>query len=329
MPESAAARPGAGHDTAPILVTGANGFVARAVCKRLTATNRPWLGVARELPQGSVDGASVVAVGDYAHVDWQPLFRDIDCVVHVAALTEPARGQPQPGAADYLLANRDVTRRLAEAAVAASVRRIVLVSSIKVCGESTPRGQPFSVNAPHSPSGAYAQSKAAGEEVLWSALRHTRTEGVVLRPTIVYGPGARGNFAALVNAIVHGWPLPLRSIDNRRSMLYVHNAAAAIEAAVDRPPLAGRSWPVADLECVSTSELAVVIAQCLNRRTRLFHVPRPLFHFLARAARKPGIATRLFDSLEVDAAAFWTAAALRPPYTQRAAFAETIAKWQS
>ena len=305
-------------------VTGANGSLARALCARLDASGVRWKGVVRETPQGRAPIASITAVGDYVTADWRPLVDSVDCIVHVAALTERGGSGGPPSRDEYLAANREVTRSIADAAAGAGVRRIVLVSSIKACGEATLPGAPLQVDAPHAPLGDYAASKAAGETALASALAGSAVEHVVLRPTIVYGPGARGNFATLATAIRRGWPLPLRGVRNRRSLLYLGNAAAALEAAIDAPALAGHAWPLADLEVVSTEALALAIGHALGRPARLFRVPPPAFRTLARAIGRPGIATRLFESLEVDSAPLWHAVGIAPR-TQREAFAETLA----
>jgi nucleoside-diphosphate-sugar epimerase len=221
-----------------------------------------------------------------------------------------------------------VTRRLCDAAVRAKVRRILLASSVKVYGESTRKGRPFRAGDPASPRDAYAHSKAEAERVLWRACEGTRVEGVVLRLPLTYGAGVKGNFLTLIEAIAAGRRLPLAGIGNRRSLLNVDNAVSAIVSALTVPALAGQTLPIADKESVSTSELAERLGKALGVPTRLFHLPAPLLRVGAALTGKRAVASRLLESLEVDAQRFCELAGWSQPYTVDEGLAATAAWWR-
>ena len=313
-----------------VLVTGAHGFIGRALCRHLAS-----LGVARVIAVRDVGigiiGAGAAIVGDLAAADWDETLAGVDSVVHLAGrahvLKAPDDYEPKDPT-PYLVANVHVTRRLCDAAVRAKVRRIVFASSVKVYGESTPKGQPFRAGDPAAPRDAYALSKAEAERVLWQACAGTATQGVVLRLPLTYGAGVKGNFLTLIEAVAAGRRLPLAGIGNRRSLLNVDNAVSAIAAALTAPALAGQTLPIADKESVSTSELAVRLGNALGVPARLFHLPTPFIRAGATLAGKRSIAARLLGTLEVDPQEFCSLASWTQPRTLDQGLAATAAWWR-
>lgn len=311
-----------------LLVTGANGFIGRALCARLTAARAPYVGVVRALPPGEGASRDIVALGDFAAADWASVLDGVDTIVHLAGRARVMPGGDASDPTPFVVANVHVTRRLLDAALQAGVRRVVLASTIKVYGEATLPGKPFRAGDPTAPQDAYAHSKAGAEHVLWRACRDGAIEGVALRFPLTYGPGVKGNFARLLDAVAAERRLPLGAIDNRRTLLYVGNAVSAIEAAMVMPALAGETLPVADAESVSTSELALRLARELDVAPRLFHVPG----FVLRAGgmllgRRASLA-RLLGTLEVDAGRFREIARWTPPFTLDQGLAATAAWWR-
>jgi nucleoside-diphosphate-sugar epimerase len=313
-------------ERASVLVTGAHGFIGRALCNHLTSIGVAHVAAVRASQPG--DGASVVEVGDFAAADWDGVLAGVDSIVHLAGrahvLDARAAGDPTP----FVVANVHVTRRLCAAAVRANIRRIVLASTVKIYGEVSPARRPFRAGDPAAPDDAYAHSKAEAERVLWEACAVSAIEGVVLRFPLTYGAGVKGNFLALTEAIAAGKKLPLAGIDNRRSLLNVANAVSAIVMALNVPSLAGETLPVADSESVSTSDLALRLGIALGVPARLFHLPAPLLHAGAALANKRAIAARLLGSLEVDSARFRELAAWTPPHTLDEGLAATAAWWR-
>ena len=262
---------------ARILVTGATGFIGSAACPVLAARGF------------DVRAASRAATGDLTKFDrWDELLAGVGCVVHLAntahvAATEIARAREL---------NVEASVRLARAAAERGVRRFIHLSSVKAePGEA--RNDP------------YGALKADAEARL-SAINGI--ELVVLRPPLVYGPGVKANFLALMRAIDRGLPLPFGSIENRRSLIYVGNLVDAIVRCVESPGAAGRTYALSDGPPVSTPELCRAIGAALGRPARLFAFPVALLEFAPQLKK-------LTRSLEVDDAAIRTELGWRPPYS--------------
>jgi nucleoside-diphosphate-sugar epimerase len=255
-----------------VAVTGAGGFIGRTLCAALREHGHHVLALDRD------------ATGDIAAIsDWPRRLEGAEAVVHLAALAH-ARGI----SGERLRAvNVDAALRLGEAAAAAGLR-MLFMSTIKVLGEESTE-RPFDETSPRAPSDAYARAKAEAETRL-GALPGLALE--TFRPPLVYGPGVRANFAALLGAVARGVPLPLAGIRNRRSLLYVGNLADAVVRALQAPRRPGALYLPADAAPVSTPQLCRALGEALGRPARLFSLPRALLE-LAPGGR------RLTRSLEV------------------------------
>jgi nucleoside-diphosphate-sugar epimerase len=277
-----------------ILVTGAAGFIGTALVESLRARQV----AVRALVRGAAadaPGVRTVIVPDLpSHSDWRPVVEGVSAVVHLAGVAHR-----RAGALAYETGNVLATERLAAAAARAGVRRFVFVSSAKASGESS-GGRPLSEDDPADPRDDYARSKLEAERRLLAVAAKSRLEAVILRPPLVYGPGAKANFLALLRLVDRGVPLPVAGIENRRSLVYVGNLVAAIEACLGHPGAAGRTFFVADARPVSTPELVRAIAAGLGRPARMFRAPAAL---LPRSVR---------GSLELDTARIRSALGWRP-----------------
>jgi UDP-4-keto-D-QuiNAc 4-reductase len=311
-----------------LLITGADGFIGRALCARLAAAQVPHIGAVRALPPGATPSRDLVALGDFAAADWTSVLRGVDAIVHLAGRAHVATVRDASDPTPFVVTNVHVTRRLLDAALQAGVRRVVLASTIKVYGEATLPGKPFRAGDPTAPQDAYAHSKAGAEHVLWHACRGGAIEGVALRLPLTYGPGVKGNFARLLDAVAAERRLPLAGIDNRRTLLYVGNAVSAIESALTTPALASETLPVADAESVSTSELVLRLARALGVAPRLFHVPAFAMRAGGMLLGKRASLARLLGTLEVDAGRFRELARWVPPFTVGEGLAATAAWWK-
>jgi UDP-glucose 4-epimerase len=248
-----------------IAITGASGFLGRVIVPALRARGHEVVALERD------------AIGDLAAVaDWPTLLGGSEAVVHLAALAH-ARGVDD---ARLHAVNVAASAAIGKAA-AATGARLLFMSSAKVLGEET-TDKPFDDRSPVSPQDAYARAKAEAEAQLRaiSGLRLT-----VLRPPLVYGPGVRANFLALLRAVARGWPLPLAAIDNRRSLVGASNLADAVARCLETTKAEGRTYCVTDGEAVSTPALCRAIAAALGRNARLFALPTVLLE-IAPAARK-------------------------------------------
>ena len=311
-----------------VLVTGAGGFIGRALCARFAAADIEYAGAVRAPGPGDTDRANIVALGDFAAADWTAALRGIDTVVHLAgrAHVRSARDASEP--TPFVVANVHVTRRLLDAALDAGVRRVVLASTIKVYGEASRPGRPLRAGDAAAPRDAYAHSKAGAEAVLWQACRSGSIEGVVLRLPLTYGPGVKGNFVRLLDAVAAERRLPLAGVANRRTLLYVGNAVSAIEAALTAPPLAGATLPIADAESMSTRELIERLARELGVPPHLFGVPTALLQAGAMLTGQRAAIARLTGTLEVDAGRFRDLAHWTPPFTADEGLRATAAWWK-
>jgi UDP-glucose 4-epimerase len=306
-----------------VVVTGASGFVGAALCERLRELRRPLLGAVRSAPPGLP--ADMQLVGDLAQAsddELDELCAGAEAVVHLAGRAHVMRErQPDPERA-YRLANVETTARLARAAVRCGVRRFVFASTVKVNGEASPPGRPLRPDDPPRPADAYARSKLDAEHALFDAATGSATVPVVLRLPLVYGRHAKGNFPRLVRAIARRRTLPLASIANRRSLLYVGNLVDAIVALLDVPQAPPGVHFVADAEAVSTPDLVRAIAVALRVPPRLVAMPVPLLRAAGRLTGRSSAIERLAGSLEVDTTSFREATGWAPRFSLDAALAD-------
>lgn len=281
-----------------VLVTGATGFVGSYLCRVLAEPG--WTVRAAVRRQAHVPGAVEQAVvGDIdANTDWSSALEGVGAVVHLAARVHRMGDRAQDPLKEYRLVNVEGTRHLADSSAAAGVRRFVFVSSIKANGEEDPL--PYTEDRPPRPVDPYGVSKWEAEQALWGVARASGLEVVVLRPPLVYGPGVRANFLSLMRLVQLGLPLPLKSIRNRRSFIYVGNLADAIGRCLVHPAAAGRTYLLSDGEAVSTPELMRRLATAMGTHARLVPCPPALLHGAAKLLGKVGTASRLLGSLEVD-----------------------------
>ena len=317
----AAERGGAGRR---VLVTGATGFVGRALLAQLAG--RGWAVTAgvRTLPPAieRLPGIDYVAVGDIGpDTDWGAALRDITHVVHAAAHVHVMRGGDE---AEFIRVNAQGTARLAGQAAASGVRRLVLLSSIKVNGESTAL-QPFRADDPPAPQDAYGRSKLGAEQALWQACGGSRLEGVVVRLPLVHGPGAKANVARLVRLVQRGLPLPFGSIDNRRSLLALGNLCDFVALALEHPRAPGRVWLLSDGDDLSTPQLVRHIAAALGQPARLVPCPVALLRALGRIAGRSAELARLTGSLRVDSGPARRELGWRPPLSVAEGLGATVA----
>lgn len=311
-----------------VLVTGAGGFIGRALCSRLAAAGVDYGAAVRAFAQDDDLGDAGLALGDFAAAEWQDALHGVDTIVHLAGRSRGPPGRAGEAPTPYIVANVHVSRRIAEAAARSGVRRVVFASSVKVYGEASKPDRPFRAGDADAPWDAYARSKAEAEHVLRDICGAHGIEVVILRLPLTYGPGVGGNFLTLLKAVASGRRLPIAGIANRRSLLYVGNAVSAIETMLSAPAAPAAALPIADAEVVSTYELATRIARALRVDLRRFHVPEPILRGTAALIGRGGDVRRLLDSLEVDASRFRKLTGWSPPYSLDAGLAATAAWWR-
>jgi nucleoside-diphosphate-sugar epimerase len=303
-----------------ILVTGATGFVGQGLVQRLIADKR--------LFRSAVRGASglpgdTIAIGDIGpETDWASALDGIDTVFHLAGRAHIFASERDPLAA-FRKVNTLGTARLAEQAEAAGVRRFVLLSSVKAALDTSGL-TPVTESEPPAPRTPYGISKLQGEQALRAAAG--KMEIVILRPPLVYGPGVRANFLALLKMVDRGIPLPLGSVRNLRNLIARGNLVDAILKVSEGPAAVGGTFYVTDGAPLSTSDLIRELARALGKPTRLMPFPQQLMRLTAAVLRRADAADSLLGSLVVSDAALRAATGWVPPLTARAAFAE-VAAW--
>jgi nucleoside-diphosphate-sugar epimerase len=221
-------------------------------------------------------------------------------VVHLAARVHVMNETAPNALSEFRRVNVAGTMNVARAAVAAGARRFVFVSSIKVNGEYTLPGKPYTAESLPDPVDAYGISKYEAERELHGLAAQTGMELVVIRPVLVYGPGVKGNFLSMMKWIRKGLPLPFGAARNRRSLVSVQNLVSLIEACLSSPAAANETFLVSDGEDLSTPELIRRIGAAMHRRAVLLPVPLPLLGAVARAVGKEEVARRILGSLQVD-----------------------------
>ncbi len=284
-----------------VLVTGAGGFAGQALVRHLHAAGHE-VRRALSVPLATPDVITeTVVVGPFnADTDWRPALKGVDAVAHLAARAHVS-GPEAADEAGFMAINHDATLTLARAC-SGQVRRLVFISTIGVHGPiSDARG--FNENSPLQPHTPYARSKARAETALRELAGRGNLSLAILRPPLVYGPGAPGNLARLLRLVRRGWPLPLAAVNNARSLIGVTHLAALIEAALTAPALPREVFCVADRETLSTPEMIRAIAAGCGRPARLWSVPPAWLRVAGRLLRREAQLEQLTGSLVVDAAA--------------------------
>ena len=299
-----------------VLVTGATGFIGRPLCARLLADGAcARAAVWRDEPGANIQEGIVVSLIDSIgpDTDWAQALSGIDTVIHLAARVHVMDEKAEDPLAAYRRVNVAGTERLARMTAAAGVKRLVYLSSVKVLGEET--AESYTEKHKPAPQDPYGVSKLEAEEVLNKISVETGLEVVIIRPPLVYGPGVKANFLKLVRLFAKGLPLPLASVNNARSLVYLENLVDAIMLCAAHPKAAGRIFLVSDGEGVSTPELIRRIAAALGRPARLFAFSPGLIRFAGKLTGKSGAVDRLLGSLAVDDGKIRTELGWRPPYT--------------
>jgi nucleoside-diphosphate-sugar epimerase len=309
-----------------VLVTGSSGFVGQALSDALAS--RGYL-VRRAVRNTPHQQTASFAVGDIGQdTDWTPVLAGCEAVVHLAAHVHVMGRQAGKAVDDFHRVNVEGSERLARQAARAGVRRFVFLSSVKVNGEDSAE-RPFVESAPAMPADAYGKSKAEAETRLGSISAETGMELVIVRPPLIYGAGVKANFLNLMRIVDAEVPLPLRSIGNRRSLLYVGNLVHALEACLREQNAANRTYMVSDGEDVSTPELVESIAAALGKKAHLFRFPPALLRAAGSLLGRKDAITRLTGSLQVDISRIQAELGWRPPFSMKQGLVETAVWYRS
>jgi nucleoside-diphosphate-sugar epimerase len=290
-----------------ILLTGATGFVGRSLVNSLIDAKYDVVSLVRERSSSLPEEVVQISVGDLKtwstikssfQTNIQKILPGIDVIIHLAARVHVMADNSHDPLAEFRIVNADATLALANVAAEAGVIRFVYLSSIGVNGNNT--SQPFTEQDKTVPHNHYAMSKYEAENGLLALAKESKMEVVIIRPPLVYGPNAMGNFATLIKWIYKGISLPFGVIDNQRSFVALENLISLIIYCIDHPKAANEVFLISDGEDVSTTQLLQKVARALGKKPSLIPVPVSWMMFAARLVSKGDVATRLFASLQVD-----------------------------
>ncbi|PCE25215.1 NAD-dependent dehydratase [Paraburkholderia acidicola] len=310
-----------------ILVTGANGFVGRALSRVLIDEGFAVTGLVRH--------SGTCASGVQEWVDDSKDFAGLakawpnalkpDCVVHLAARVHVLRDEAADPDAAFRATNVEGALRVAEAACQRGVRRLVFVSSIKAVAE-TDTGHPLREDDPPLPQDAYGRSKLEAEQALVRYGNKTGLDVVIVRPPLVYGPEVRANFLRLLDAVWKGVPLPIASVRARRSLVYVDNLADGLMRCATDPRAAHQCFHVTDGIDPTVAELTRALGRHLQKPARLLPVPVSCMRVAGRITRRSPQVERLIGSLQVDSSLIRSVLGWEPRYSLDDGLAAT-ARW--
>lgn len=308
------------------LISGANGFVGRALCKEAVSRGFSVRGATRAYTNLQ-DGVECVAIGDIDDsTDWHNALSNCDVVIHLAARVHVMYESSKDPLSAFRKVNVAGTKQLAQSAAARGIKRMVYVSSIKVNGECTNGGHQFSEQDKPSPHDAYGVSKWEAERALQQVALETGLEVVIVRLPLVYGEGVKGNFAQLLRAVACGIPLPLAQVNNQRDFLYLGNLVDALITCAMHPAAANQTYFVSDGEAVSTPDLLSRVAEALGVSARLFYVPLWILKMAGRLTGRTNQLGRLVSSLQVDSGKIRRELGWVPPFTLQEGLNEMVTR---
>jgi nucleoside-diphosphate-sugar epimerase len=276
----------------------------------------------------SLPGYEEFLVGDICgDTDWTEVVAGVDSVIHLAAKVHEKNRVTKEELAEYRRVNVDGTERLARMAADTGVKRFIYMSSVKVNGEGGEAS--YTEDDPPLPSDPYSISKWEAELTLRAVALETGMDVVILRPPLVYGPGVRANILSLLRLVGSGIPLPLGSIDNRRSMIYLGNIIDAVMICITHPRAAGQTFLVSDGQDVSTPALIRMIALAMGKRPLLFPFPPANLRWLCNLIGKGAEIKRLIGSLYINSGKIRQMLGWRPPFSMEEGIKDTVSWYKS
>jgi nucleoside-diphosphate-sugar epimerase len=297
-----------------ILVTGANGFVGRPLCAELLKREYPVKAAVRRPDALNTAEQTVVAGQIDDRTDWTQALFDVDVVIHLAARVHVMKEVAADPLTEFRKVNVQGSEHLARQAADAGVKRLVYVSSVKVNGEETSGQRRYTEQDEPMPQDPYGVSKWEAEQALHRVAAETGLEVVIVRPPLVYGLNVKGNFAQMLKVLRYGMPLPLASVHNQRSLVYVGNLVDALILCAAHPAAAGQTYLVSDGEDISTPELLRRLGAAIGQPARLLSCPTGLLKLAGRLVGRSDRIDRLLGSLQVDSGKIRSELNWTPPY---------------
>jgi UDP-glucose 4-epimerase len=285
-----------------ILITGATGFVGRALFENLKLKKKYLIHLSTRTNQEKLfEGKKTFNVGEIdSNTNWNDALDGVDCIVHCAARAHTTEKKQTDSLNAYRRINVDGTRNLAKQAAGGGIKRFIFLSSIKVNGDGTIASKSFKYNHISQPEDAYGISKWEAEQALLEISKQTGLEVVIIRPPLVYGEGVKRNFLRLLDLVYKQIPLPFAKINNLRSFIGLDNLIDLIICCIDHPKAGGKTFLVSDGEDLSTPDLIIKLSKFMDKSPRLFQVPQYIIQLIGHLVGKSSEIKRLFGSLRVD-----------------------------
>ncbi len=306
-----------------LVLTGSTGFVGSKILSILSSYDVTIIGRKKPLlfQKNNFYKTDVDSTTDYL-----PALIDADVFIHSAARVHMMDENVADPLAEFRATNTAGTLNLAKQAAEAGVKRFIFISSIKVNGESTLLNKPFQADDDMAPQDPYGISKAEAEQGLKNIAKDTGMEVVIIRPPLVYGPGVKANFAALMKLASLGIPLPLGSVkNNKRSMVYIDNLVDLIITCISHPKAANKTFLVSDDDDLSTARMIKELSIALGKKGWLLPIPVTFFEILGKLTGRSAIIDRLCGSLQVDISKTKQLLGWQPPVSVKDAFTKTAA----
>lgn len=299
-----------------LLITGANGFVGRALISKLALETNHFVraSVRKKIIQFPSQIEVLENMDASSNTNWTDALRDIDVVIHLLARVHVMDDKVADPLLEFRNINVNATIALANAAAKLGIKRFIFLSSVKVNGESTFH-KPFSESDLPHPQDAYAISKWEAEEALRKISKDTGMEIVIIRSPLVYGPNVKANFLKMMQYIKRGIPLPLGAIQNKRSLIGVDNLVDFIATIISHPNAANQTFLISDDEDISTTDLLRRIGKYIGRPARLIPLHPKILSFLFNILGRQDFGDRLLGSLEIDITKAKKLLAWSPPKT--------------
>ncbi|MCX7086152.1 MAG: SDR family oxidoreductase [Methylococcales bacterium] len=306
-----------------ILITGANGFVGKALCESLAHQSYKIIAAVRKIDEASNKAHQIAIEEINADTDWTSALSGVDTVIHLAARVHVMHDIASDAQTAYRNVNVEGTLQLAKSAVKAGVKRFIFLSSIKVNGEGTEPNRPYTPEDEPAPVDPYGVSKLEAEIALRQLANDTGLEVVIIRPPLIYGPGVKANFKNMMSFLNKSIPLPLGAINNKRSLVALDNLIDLISCCINHPAAANETFLVSDGLDVSTPELLRSMAKALDKKALLIPIPSSLLQAVAVIIGKKAFAQRLCSSLQVDVSKTYKLLNWTPAIKMDAALAKT------
>lgn len=311
-----------------ICITGATGFIGKALCQKLIERNDV-LAIVRNLNNSALKKdkkLKLIEINDInENTDLKSHFKGVDCLIHCAAKAHSMKKVTPKEIKDYQDYNVNLTYNLAEQAALANIKRIIFISSVKVNGEETRINSKFNHDDDPLPKDPYGLSKLEAEKILRKiSARYNKIEFCIIRPPLVYGPGVKGNFLNLLKLISKGLPLPLGKINNLRSLIGLDNLVDLIICCISHPKARNQVFLASDCEDISTTDLINKLSKHMNKSIINFPLPVFLIRLAGKFFNKSSEVEKLVGFLRLDASHTRNTLGWAPPYNLDYGLSQTV-----